>query len=436
MAAERQFVIRPLPGHAARHASIIRAVKNIGHLNRARALRRGEGEPCGRSLAMRLASFSSVSPRRRAFAADDQALCARGLASDVVRLAESAAQGDGAERRQAEGQERRAIAQGRGRGERRRAISRPRAAWLGAAVAANPKELRRLARAARKLGAAADDAQANGRWELVEPGDDRRLCGLSSAPAAPPRRPRRWRCSAISSRATKIGAPRSTPIAPAWSAATTRTSRKTYEDLREKHGFRIVDYKVDNESAAPRVCFNFSEPLARKTDFAPYVAVAGASNSAISTEEQQICVEGLKHGERYAIVVARGPALRRSAKRCSSRPITRSTCATARRRPISPASAYVLPRQGQLGAPLTTVNTQRSRSTSIASATAICMSTIARDDFLKPISCDRAPSEIENAGRRQGLERVDGHRLRAQQGHRHRFSARATRSANCSPASI
>jgi hypothetical protein len=45
--------------------------------------------------------------------------------------------------------------------------------------------------------------------------------------------------------------------------------------MRAEHGFRILDYKVDNESALPRVCFNFSEPLARRTDFSPYVAVSG-----------------------------------------------------------------------------------------------------------------------------------------------------------------
>ena len=33
--------------------------------------------------------------------------------------------------------------------------------------------------------------------------------------------------------------------------------RNIYEDLREKHGFRILNYKVDNESASPRVCFQF-----------------------------------------------------------------------------------------------------------------------------------------------------------------------------------
>ena len=44
-------------------------------------------------------------------------------------------------------------------------------------------------------------------------------------------------------------------------------TRKVYEDMREKHGFRIVDYKVDNESASPRICFNFSEPLGAQDRF-------------------------------------------------------------------------------------------------------------------------------------------------------------------------
>ena len=39
--------------------------------------------------------------------------------------------------------------------------------------------------------------------------------------------------------------------------------RKTYDELREKYGFRVLDYKIDNESASPRVCFHFSEDLLR-----------------------------------------------------------------------------------------------------------------------------------------------------------------------------
>ena len=136
--------------------------------------------------------------------------------------------------------------------------------------------------------------------------------------------------------------------------------RKIYEAMREEHGFRIVDYKVDNESSAPRVCFNFSEQLARKTDFAPYVAVSGASNTAISTEDQQICVEGLKHGERYAIV------LRQGLPSAVGESLLKSADYEIYVRDRSPQAhfagkAYVLPRQGQEGAPLVTVNTAEGR---------------------------------------------------------------------------
>ena len=42
--------------------------------------------------------------------------------------------------------------------------------------------------------------------------------------------------------------------------------QKIYHDLREKYGFRVLDYRIDNESASPRVCFQFSEDLARRTE--------------------------------------------------------------------------------------------------------------------------------------------------------------------------
>ena len=134
--------------------------------------------------------------------------------------------------------------------------------------------------------------------------------------------------------------------------------RKTYEAMRAEHGFRILDYKVDNESTSPRVCFNFSEQLARKTDFSPYVAVSGSSNTAISNEDQQICVEGLKHGERYAIV------LRQGLPSAVGESLLKSADYEIYVRDRSPQAhfagkAYVLPRQGQQGAPLVTVNTSK-----------------------------------------------------------------------------
>ena len=166
-----------------------------------------------------------------------------------------------------------------------------------------------------------------------------------------------------------------------------------YADMREKHGFRIVDYKVDNEAANPRVCFNFSDPLARKTDFAPYVAVAGATNAAISAEDQQICVEGLKHGERYAVV------LREGLPSSVGENLLKDNDYELYVKDRSPQAhfagrAYVLPRQGQLGAPLTTVNASKVSVDVYRVGDRNLLAQIARDDFLKPISSSRA-ADIE-----------------------------------------
>jgi alpha-2-macroglobulin len=61
--------------------------------------------------------------------------------------------------------------------------------------------------------------------------------------------------------------------------------RAQYEKMRDDHGFRILDYSVDSDSPAPRVCFQFSEALpGRRTDFSPFVSVAGQDNPALSAE--------------------------------------------------------------------------------------------------------------------------------------------------------
>src|SRR5436190_1463715 len=83
--------------------------------------------------------------------------------------------------------------------------------------------------------------------------------------------------------------------------------RQNYEQLRDEHGFRILDYSVDADAASPRACFQFSEDLpGKRTDFSPFVAVEGNDKPAISTEEKQLCVEGLRHGERYSITLRAG----------------------------------------------------------------------------------------------------------------------------------
>jgi uncharacterized protein YfaS (alpha-2-macroglobulin family) len=132
--------------------------------------------------------------------------------------------------------------------------------------------------------------------------------------------------------------------------------RGQYEKMRDEHGFRLMDYTVDSDSASPRACFQFSEELAKRTDFAPYLALAGTDKPALTSEGKQLCVDGLKHGERYNINLRAGlpstvkEGLPKSAEFNiyvrDRKPFVRFT-----------GRAYVLPRTGQRGIPLVSVNT-------------------------------------------------------------------------------
>src|SRR5271170_4404278 len=164
----------------------------------------------------------------------------------------------------------------------------------GAAITAAPKDPSNwLAYAG--IAAAADDAKANDRYQMVTQGATAAYAAYqhSTTPDT--------QAAALAVLADLLARHEQwRPALDALKASLDRRDaidvRKTYEAMRAEHGFRILDYKVDNESTSPRVCFSFSEQLARKTDFSPYVAVSGSSSTAISNEDQQICVEGLKHG--------------------------------------------------------------------------------------------------------------------------------------------
>src|SRR6202008_3096314 len=83
--------------------------------------------------------------------------------------------------------------------------------------------------------------------------------------------------------------------------------RQQYERMREDPGFRLLDYSVDADAASPRACFQFSEDLpGKRADFSPFVALEGTDKPAITTEDKQLCVEGLRHGERYSVTLRAG----------------------------------------------------------------------------------------------------------------------------------
>src|ERR1700723_4520561 len=128
----------------------------------------------------------------------------------------------------------------------------------GAAVTAAPKDPANWLGYAG-MAAAADDAKANDRYDLVTRGATAAYAAYqhSTTPDA--------QAAALAVLADLLARPEEwRPALDALKASLDRHDsvdvRRTYEAMRAEHGFRILDYKVDNESALPRVCFNFSAP--------------------------------------------------------------------------------------------------------------------------------------------------------------------------------
>jgi len=175
--------------------------------------------------------------------------------------------------------------------------------------------------------------------------------------------------------------------------------RGQYEKLRDEHGFRLLDYTVDSDSASPRACFQFSEDLAKRTDFAPFLALAGSDKPALSAEGQQLCVDGLKHGERYNINLRAGlpstvkETLPKSAEFNiyvrDRKPFVRFT-----------GRAYVLPRTGQRGIPLVSVNTKSVSVNVFRIGDRNLINTVVGSDFQRALS----QYELSDLGDERGLK--------------------------------
>jgi uncharacterized protein YfaS (alpha-2-macroglobulin family) len=175
--------------------------------------------------------------------------------------------------------------------------------------------------------------------------------------------------------------------------------RGQYEKLRDDHGFRLLDYTVDSDSASPRACFQFSEELAKRVDFAPFLALAGSDKPALTSEEKQLCVEGLKHGERYNINLRAGlpSTVKESLPKSAEfniyvrdrKPFVRFT-----------GRAYVLPRTGQQGIPVVSVNTQAVTVNVFRIGDRNLINTVIGSDFQTALS----KYQLESLGDERGMK--------------------------------
>jgi len=79
------------------------------------------------------------------------------------------------------------------------------------------------------------------------------------------------------------------------------------ERVKGLYGFRVTDEQLDSNPAEARYCVSFSDPLVANTvDYSPYIRVEGLDNLPVEVEGRQLCVGGLRHGQRYHMTVRTG----------------------------------------------------------------------------------------------------------------------------------
>jgi alpha-2-macroglobulin len=136
--------------------------------------------------------------------------------------------------------------------------------------------------------------------------------------------------------------------------------REAFEQMRVDHGFRVSDYKVDPDTVPPRACFEMSEPVSRTvTDFTWYFTQSPGPVAAVTAEGNRLCVEGLKYGERYSITARQG--LPAAIDDTLAKDVTFEFYVRDRQPSVRfSGNTYVLPRTGQNGIPLISVNSKEA----------------------------------------------------------------------------
>ena len=137
---------------------------------------------------------------------------------------------------------------------------------------------------------------------------------------------------------------------------------KRYQELADANAFQIKGVDVESDSAIPKFCLRFSDDLAkdRQIHFEDYLVIQPSIQPVVSAQEQRLCVEGVRHGQSYAITARAGIP---SATGEKTRVSQDFTARIEDRKPTLGfrGASYVLPKASGQQLPLISVNLEQAR---------------------------------------------------------------------------
>ncbi|CDH45130.1 MG2 domain-containing protein [Candidatus Contendibacter odensensis] len=137
---------------------------------------------------------------------------------------------------------------------------------------------------------------------------------------------------------------------------------KRYQELADANTFQIKGVDVESDSATPKICLKFSDDLTkdRRMHLEDYLVIEPAIQRVVSAQEQQLCVEGVRHGQSYRITARAGVPSATGEKTRISQDFTvkvEDRKATLGFR----GASYVLPKASGQQLPLISVNMDQAR---------------------------------------------------------------------------
>ncbi len=157
------------------------------------------------------------------------------------------------------------------------------------------------------------------------------------------------------------------------------------DDAIGKYGFRVTDSTVESDTALPRICVAFSEPLVKAgVDYDPFVQ-RSVDGLVVQVEDAQLCVDGVAHGQRYRLTLreglpaASGEVLNRSVELIH---YVRDRAPSVR----FPGRSYILPKSADAALPSETVNVAELDLTLRRVSDRNLLRAVQQDFFGRPLS--------------------------------------------------